>query len=72
MKRKSGSLKAILFGGMLAVAFVTAITWKSFDSIAVSVIAGAITFGVFVLTVLVLGWLQKDDEPVKPGSPRLK
>lgn len=70
--KKAGSVKAILVGGVIAVGFVTAITWKSFDNPTVSLIVAAITFGVVVLSVVVLRWLQKDDEQVKPGSPRLK
>ena len=72
MKGKATSIRAIVVAGLLSAAFETLITWKSFDNVTVSLIAAGITFGVVVITIVVLRLIQKDDIAVKPGSPRLK
>lgn len=72
MKSKANSLTAVLIAGLVCAGFVTAITWNSFDNPTISLIAAGITFGVVVGTLIVLRLIQKDDEQVKPGSPRLK
>lgn len=72
MKTKATSVASILIAGIICVAFVTAITWNSFDNPTISLIAAGVTFGVVVGSLLLLRLIQKEDDQVKPGSPRLK
>lgn len=69
--RKTGSILSLLVISLLASAFVAFIAWGSFNDTARILIAALITFVVVFITLLILKWVQRDDD-VQPGVPRLK
>lgn len=69
--RKSGSILSMLVISLLASAFVAFIAWGSFNDTGRILIAGLITFVVVFIALLILKWVQRDDD-VQPGVPRLK
>jgi len=56
------TLKSMLIFSVVATAFVTAISWASFDDLARVAIAAGLA---------ALNWVSKEDE-TEPGTPRLK
>ena len=70
-KKAFSTLKSMLIFSLIATAFVTAISWASFDDFARVVIAAGITFVACMAGLAVLNWVSKEDE-TEPGKPRLK
>jgi hypothetical protein len=70
-KKAFSTLKSMLIFSLIATAFVTAISWASFDDFARVAIAAGLTFVVCMAGLAVLNWVSKDDE-TEPGKPRLK
>jgi hypothetical protein len=65
------TLKSMLIFSVVATAFVTAISWASFDDLARVAIAAGITFVACMAGLAALNWVSKEDE-TEPGTPRLK
>ena len=70
-KKAFSTLKSMLIFSVIATAFVTAISWASFDDYARVAIAAGLTFVVCMAGLAVLNWVSKEDE-TEPGKPRLK
>lgn len=70
-KKKTGNIKSMLLFSLIATAFVTAISWASFDDGVRVAIAGGLTFVICMAGLAVLNWVSKEDE-TEPGKPRLK
>jgi hypothetical protein len=70
-KKAFSALKSMLIFSLIATAFVTAISWASFDDFARVAIAAGLTFVVCMAGLAVLNWVSKEDE-TEPGKPRLK
>lgn len=70
-KKAFSTLKSMLILSVIATAFVTAISWASFDDFARVAIAAGLTFVVCMAGLAVLNWVSKEDE-TEPGKPRLK
>jgi Zn-dependent protease with chaperone function len=70
-KKAFSTLKSMLIFSLIATAFVTAISWASFDDFARVAIAAGLTFVVCMAGLAVLNWVSKEDE-TEPGKPRLK
>jgi predicted peroxiredoxin len=70
-KKAFSALKSMLIFSLIATAFVTAISWASFDDFARVAIAAGLTFVVCMAGLAVLNWVSKEDE-TGPGKPRLK
>lgn len=71
-KNKSAtSIKSIAILALVSAAFVSVITWASFDDQIRTVIATAATFVIVFLVLILLNWFGKDDD-FKPGESRLK
>ena len=70
-KKAFSTLKSMLIFSVVATAFVTAISWASFDDFARVAIAAGITFVACMGGLSLLNLLSKEDE-TEPGTPRLK
>ena len=70
-KKAFSTLKSMLIFSLIATAFVTAISWASFDDFVRVAIAAGITFVACMAGLAVLNWVSKEDE-TEPGKPRLK
>jgi predicted peroxiredoxin len=70
-KKAFSTLKSMLIFSVVATAFVTAISWASFDDFARVAIAAGITFVACMGGLALLNLVSKEDE-TEPGTPRLK
>lgn len=65
-------MKNALIVSLASAIFVGLVAWGSFDDLIKVVLSAAITFVTLFVGILILRAVGKEDEAVKPGSPRLK